>query len=70
MKHIDVVILTERRYVDATRTGNENTNVFIEDELISTALENEGLTTIRLSWDDSNFDWSTTKFVLLTSNQI
>ena len=67
MKNIDVVILTERRYIDAVRNGNPNTNVYLEDELIRTALENEGLTTIRLSWDDPNFNWSTTKFVLFRS---
>ena len=67
MKNIDVVILTERRYVDAKRIGNPNTNVYLEDELIRVALENEELTAIRLSWDDPNFDWSTTPFVLFRS---
>lgn len=67
MNNIDVVILTERRYVDTLKIGNPNTNVYLEDELIRTALETEGLTAIRLSWDDPNFDWSTTKFVLFRS---
>jgi hypothetical protein len=67
MKNIDVVILTERRYCDTVRIGNSNTNVFLEDDLIRKELENEGLTTIRLPWDDSNFDWSSTKFVLFRS---
>lgn len=67
MNNIDVVILTERRYVDTLKIGNPNTNVYLEDELIRTALETEGLTAIRLSWDEPNFDWSTTKFVLFRS---
>ena len=67
MKHIDVVVLTERRYIDALKQNNLNTNVYLEDGLVGKALENEGLKTTRLSWDDPTFDWSSTRYILFRS---
>jgi len=39
-------------------------NVLDEDNLVKNALEKTGLRVDRLSWDDNNFDWSTTKYVI------
>ncbi|MCH2033244.1 MAG: hypothetical protein MK202_06925 [Tenacibaculum sp.] len=64
MKKYDIVILTERRYVNPTKVDNYISNVLLEDDLVKKGLEKDGLRVIRLSWDDSDFDWSTTKYIL------
>ncbi|PTX61608.1 RimK-like ATP-grasp domain-containing protein [Kordia periserrulae] len=64
MKPIDVVILTDHRYVNPTERNDYIDNVLLEDTLVQNALENEGLTVKRLSWDDADFDWNTTKYAL------
>ena len=66
-KIYDIVILTEARFTDEKSEGNSNTTVYLEDQLIREALIEKGLKTIRLSWDDQNFDWSTTKHILFRS---
>ncbi|MGB0973783.1 MAG: ATP-grasp domain-containing protein [Flavobacteriaceae bacterium] len=64
MTPIDVVILTEDRYVNPTEINAYNKNVLLEDQLILTALEQAGLQAIRKSWSDPKFDWSSTKYIL------
>ena len=64
MKKYDVVILTEKRYLNPIKVNGYVQNILDEDNYIKVALENQGLVTIRLSWDDVDFDWSSTKFVL------
>jgi glutathione synthase/RimK-type ligase-like ATP-grasp enzyme len=39
-------------------------NVILEDSLLQAALEKIGLRVARKSWDDVEFDWSSTKFAL------
>ncbi len=63
-KPIDIVILTEQRYVNPSVQNEYVKNVLTEDTLVLNALIQEGLTVKRLSWDDPNFDWCTTEFVL------
>ncbi|MGS2726473.1 ATP-grasp domain-containing protein [Psychroserpens sp. BH13MA-6] len=60
----DVVILTDHRYLNDSKTDIYKHNVYHEDRLVYHALEQLGLRTIRLAWDDMFFDWSTTKAVL------
>jgi glutathione synthase/RimK-type ligase-like ATP-grasp enzyme len=64
MKPIDVVILTEKRYANPVERNVYIDNVLLEAQLVKEALEKEGLTVLRLAWDDENFDWKTTKYVL------
>lgn len=64
MKNFDVVVLTDSRYINPKETNDYIDNVLLEDKLVQKALENEGLKTIRLAWDDPKFDWSTTQFAL------
>ncbi len=64
MKIYDVIILTESRYLNPTKTDNYNKNVLDEDNYIKVALEKTGLKVGRLSWDDATFNWSTTKYIL------
>ena len=61
---IDVVVLTDKRYLEDSNTDKYKRNVFYEDELVVNALKNEGLQVLRLAWDDVKFNWSFTKYVL------
>lgn len=64
MKAFDVIILTDNRYVNPNKIDNYIQNVLDEDNLVKKALERLNLKVDRLSWDDANFDWSTTKTIL------
>ncbi len=67
MRKFDVVILTDARYVNPSEINDYNRNVLLEDNLVLKALEKEGLNVIKLSWDDSTFDWSSTHYALFRS---
>ena len=67
MKKIDIVILTEDRYVSPKELNEYNKNVILEDNLVLEALKNEGLIVERKSWSDPNFNWSSTKLILFRS---
>ena len=60
----DIVILTDQKHAYPKAIDDYTKNVIIEDALVANALEKLGLNVIRLAWNDSNFDWSTTKAVL------
>ncbi len=64
MKIFDIVLLSDPRYINPQKKDEYIDNVLLEDRLVQDALEALGLKTIRLSWDDKNFDWSSTKFAL------
>jgi glutathione synthase/RimK-type ligase-like ATP-grasp enzyme len=64
MTAIDIVILTEDRYVNPPEINVYNKNVLLEDHLVIDALKLEGLNAIRKSWSDPEFDWSSTKYIL------
>lgn len=68
MKPIDVVILTDKRYVNPTVRNPYIDNVLLEDQLVKDALEQQGLTVLKLAWDDPDFDWSTTKYALFRTS--
>lgn len=63
-KDFDVVILTDQRYLNDSATDIYKHHVYYEDRLVYHALEQVGLKTLRLAWDDMFFDWSTTRSVL------
>lgn len=60
----DVVILTDNRYVNPKTTDWYTDQVLLEDKLLQTALENQGLIVCKKDWADPNFDWSTTKYAI------
>lgn len=62
-----MVILTDSRYLNDSKSDSYKHNVYYEDRLVYHALEQLGLKTLRLAWDDMFFDWSTTKAVLFRS---
>ena len=63
-KIYDVVLLTDKRYVNPTEKTPYIANVLLEDELLTTELENNGLKVYRTNWDNPDFDWTTTKTAL------
>jgi glutathione synthase/RimK-type ligase-like ATP-grasp enzyme len=60
----DIVILTDSKHVNPSVIDDYTKNVIVEDALVQNALGKLGLRVARLSWDDKNFDWSTTKTIL------
>lgn len=64
MKKYDVVILTSKSYLTIIEGDNYIQNVIDEDNYVLQSLEKQGLKVIRLSWDDTNFDWNSAKFIL------
>ena len=64
MKKFDIVLLTDPRYVNPIKINHYVKNILLEDSLVQNALEKLKLRVHRLSWDDSNFDWSSTHYVL------
>lgn len=67
MKLIDIVILTEDRYINPLEINEYNKNILLEDQLLFDAIKKEGLQVERKSWSDPTFDWGTTKYVIFRS---
>ncbi len=61
----DIVILTEKRYLEEHPGDHYFQNVLDEKALVQTALESNGLKVTRIAWDDPEFDWSSTRAVLI-----
>ncbi|QLG47001.1 ATP-grasp domain-containing protein [Costertonia aggregata] len=64
MQLYDIVILTDRRYINAKETNTYIKNLLLEDRLVFKALEQQGLKVARKAWDDPCFDWNITKCAL------
>ncbi len=64
MKAIDIVILTEDRYVNPAVINEYNKNILLEDQLVFDAIKKEGLNVERKSWSNPDFDWETTKYII------
>ena len=64
MKLIDIVILTEDRYINPLEINEYNKNILLEDQIVLQALQQEGVNAERKSWSDPYFDWSTTKLII------
>jgi len=60
----DITILTDVRYVNPTERDEYIDNVLLEDDLIIKQLEAKGLNVHRTNWDNPDFDWTNTKYVL------
>ena len=67
MKKYDVVVLTDSRYVNPLKTNNYISNVLREDELVINALKEKNLSVVKKDWNDSIFDWETTRSILFRS---
>jgi len=60
----DIVILTDNRYVNPTTTHWYIDQVLLEDQLLQTALEDQGLKVSKKDWADPSFDWTRTKYAI------
>ena len=67
MKKYDVVVLTDSRYVNPLKTNNYISNVLREDEWVINALKEKNLSVVKKDWNDSIFDWGTTRSILFRS---
>ena len=65
MGTFDVVLLTADKYLDIHEQGPLVHNVRLEDGLVAEALENEELRVTIKSWSDNEFDWASTKYILV-----
>lgn len=63
-KNIDLVLLTQKEYLSPIQLTPYVRNVLLEDKLLKQALEARGLRVKRDTWDNNQFDWSSTRFVL------
>ncbi len=63
-KTIDCVVLTDQRYILNSSSETYIQNVLDEDAFVVNALKAEGLNAIRLAWDDTHFNWETTKCII------
>ena len=67
MKKYDVVVLTDSRYVNPLKTNTYISNVLREDELVINALKEKNLSVVKKDWNDSIFEWETTRSILFRS---
>jgi len=66
-KIFDVVILTDKRYVNPVKTDWYINQVLLEDKIVKTALEKKGLKVCKKDWADIDFDWTTTEYAIFRS---
>lgn len=64
MAAIDVVVLTDSRYINPSAPGGYVQNILNEDQIVMDALEASGLMVERKDWADPSFDWGSTSSVL------
>ena len=61
----DIVLLTEDKYVLPEKLDAYKSNILVEDALLRAALEKHDLKVTRKSWTDPEFDWSSTKYIIV-----
>ncbi len=63
----DLVLLTEKKYINPQETDWYIEQVLSEDQLVIDALLKIGLNVTKKAWCDPDFDWSSTKTILFRS---
>lgn len=64
---LDIVILTDPRYLDPVQPSPYELDVLADDQVLMDACFSQGLQVDRKSWDDPDFDWSSTRSVIFRS---
>jgi len=60
----DIVLLTQKKYVNPTIIDDYTQNILTEDHLLTQALQEQGLTVTRTYWDNEDFNWTGTQFAI------
>lgn len=60
----DITLLTDARYVAPLQLTDYIQNILTEDQLLTTALEKRGLRVHRTNWDNPDFDWTETRYIV------
>ncbi len=63
-KKYDIVILTDSRFLNSESTDEYVQNVLLEDKYAKVELERKGLRVGRTNWDNADFDWTETEYVI------
>ena len=61
---LDLVVLTDPHYLNPEHPTSSDLDILKEDEYVMSACRDQGLKVDRKSWDDPDFDWSTTRAVI------
>ncbi|WP_347924133.1 hypothetical protein [Pontimicrobium sp. SW4] len=64
---IDIVIVTEKACLIASKEVAHSAVAIEEDETLIAAFKKHNITAKRVAWEDPDFDWSTTKVALIKS---
>ncbi len=64
MHKYDITLLTDSRYVNPEHLTDYIKNVLHEDVLVKQALEKKGLRVARTNWDNPDFNWSETHYII------
>lgn len=67
MQKINVVLLSESRLVNPIEKDDFINNVLLEDEILSKALIERGISTERVDWANKDYDWERTAIILVRS---
>ena len=60
----DVVILTEKKYINPKVKDWYIDQVLLEDKLLQKELEKKGMKVCKRDWTDTNFDWKSSKYAI------
>mgnify|MGYP000691631242 CR=1 FL=1 len=60
----DIALITDARYLIRVPEDDYISNIFLEDDILGEALHHRGLSCIRVSWDDEDFDWTSVRIIL------
>ena len=60
----DIVILTDKRYVNPSKKDWYTNQVLLEDDILKNALEKKGLNVSKKDWTDPNFKWENTRYAI------
>ncbi len=64
MKQFDITILTASKFLNPTKIDWYIRQILEEDKFVKEALERKNLKVIRTNWDNPDFDWTKTKYIL------
>ena len=68
MKKIyDITILTDQRYVNPSSDSKYIKNILFEDNSLIKALSNKGIKVYRTNWDNPDFNWNDTEYIIFRS---